>query len=107
MTARELLARMPELIDADKVADTEAVIQYDISEPTYQVLKGGALTVHQGQAENPDLTIQISDDNLVKLFRGELNPMTAFMTGKLKVKGNVVLAQKLVGMVDREKIDTA
>ena len=43
----------------------------------------------------------------LKLFRGELNPMTAMMTGRLRVKGNVMLAQRLLGMVDRAKLEAA
>lgn len=104
MTAKELLRRMPDALDPRAAVGTDAVIQYDISEPTYQVLREGELTVHDGRAENPDLTVAISDENLVSLFRGELNPMTAFMSGKLKVKGDMGLAQRLVGLVDREKV---
>lgn len=106
MTAKELLHRMPSALDPEAAEGTEAVIQYEISDPTYQVLHDGQLTVHDGRAENPDLTVVISDENLVKLFRGELNPMSAFMTGKLKVNGDVVLAQRLVGLVEREKLTT-
>lgn len=105
MTAQELLHRMPEALDPQAAAGTEATIQYEISEPTYQVLRDGELTVHEGRAENPDLTVTISDENLVKLFRGELNAMAAFMSGKLKVKGDMGLAQRLVGFVQRDKVD--
>jgi putative sterol carrier protein len=37
-------------------------------------------------------------------MKGELNPMSAFMTGKLKVDGNVMLAQRLVSHVDRSSL---
>jgi putative sterol carrier protein len=104
MTAKELLRMMPGALDPRAAAGTDAVIQYDISDPTYQVLKDGRLTVHDGRAEAPDLAVSISDENLVRLFRGELNPVTAFMTGKLKVQGDMGLAQNLVGFVDREKL---
>jgi putative sterol carrier protein len=104
MTAKELLRQMPDALDPEAAANTDAVIQYEISDPTYQVLRDGKLTVYDGRAENPDLTVSISDDNLVRLFRGELNPMSAFMTGKLKVKGDMGLAQRLVGFVDRQKV---
>lgn len=104
MTAKELLHQMPAVLDPRAAAGTEAVIQYEISDPTYQVLKSGQLTVHEGRAEKPDLTVVISDENLLSLFRGELNAMSAFMTGKIKVKGDVGLAQRLVGFVDREKL---
>ena len=106
MTAKQLLHRMPEALDHEAAAGTDATIQYDISEPTYQVLEGGELTVHDGTAPDPDLTIAIGDEDLVRLFRGELNPMAAFMTGRIKVRGDMVLAQKLVGFVDRRKLES-
>lgn len=104
MNAKQLLNRMPELLDAEAAAGTEAVIQYSISEPVYQVLTAGTLEVFEGEAAEPDLVIEISDDDLVKLFRGELNAMSAFMMGQIKLRGDMFLAQKLVGFLDRDKL---
>lgn len=42
-----------------------------------------------------DCELQVSIDNLVKLGTGELNPMLAFMGGKLKVKGDMGVAMKM------------
>ncbi len=103
MTANELLHRVPEVFDAGDMRGG-AVVQYDISQPVYHVLEGGTLVAHDGQAEAPDVTIRVSDENLIALMKGDLNPMSAFMTGKLKVQGDVMLAQKLVSQVDRRRL---
>ncbi|SDD65171.1 SCP2 sterol-binding domain-containing protein [Ruegeria marina] len=42
-----------------------------------------------------DCTIRLSQDNLVKLLTGKLNPMTGVMMGKLKISGNMAVAMKL------------
>ncbi|XP_005096557.1 peroxisomal multifunctional enzyme type 2 isoform X2 [Aplysia californica] len=42
-----------------------------------------------------DCTITVSDDNFMNLVAGKLDPQKAFMTGKLKLSGNIMLAQKL------------
>ncbi|WP_417678036.1 SCP2 sterol-binding domain-containing protein [Pseudodonghicola sp.] len=42
-----------------------------------------------------DCTIKLSAENLKKLLKGKLNPMTGVMMGKLKVSGNPAVAMKL------------
>jgi putative sterol carrier protein len=42
-----------------------------------------------------DATISASEDNFSKMVAGELNPTTAYMTGKLKIKGDMGAAMKL------------
>lgn len=104
LTARTLLERMPEVFDKEAAGDTRATIQYEIAEPMYQVLKDGTLQVCAGRADDPDLIITMSDDDVVELFRGNLNGMTAFMTGRVKIEGDMMLAQRLVGFVDQSKM---
>lgn len=106
MTAKELLLRIPEAVTAG--ADTpDAVVQFETSEPVHCVMDAGGVMVHEGTAERADVTVKVSDDNLIKLFKGELSPMMAMMTGKLKVTGNVALAQRLLAAVDRDKLQAA
>ncbi|MEM1303022.1 MAG: SCP2 sterol-binding domain-containing protein, partial [Pseudomonadota bacterium] len=45
--------------------------------------------------QDTDCTIRISRENLDKLIRGKLNPMTAFAMGKIKVSGDMGVAMKL------------
>src|SRR4051812_35034114 len=42
-----------------------------------------------------DCDLQVSIDNLVKMGTGDLNPMMAVMTGKLKIKGDMSIAMKM------------
>jgi putative sterol carrier protein len=42
-----------------------------------------------------DCDLQISVDNLVKMGNGDLNPMMAVMTKKLKIEGNMGIAMKM------------
>ena len=104
MTAKEMLYNMPHAFDSEAAKDTRATVQFDTEDPVYHTVDGGVMEVYEGRAENPDVTIKISGEDLVKLVRGELNGVAAFMGGKLKVQGNMELAQQLVSLVDREKL---
>ncbi|QPM91459.1 SCP2 sterol-binding domain-containing protein [Pseudooceanicola algae] len=59
----------------------------------------GAISIHGGTArlaDDPaDCTIHISRENLAKLMMGDLNPLTAFTFGKIKVSGDMAIAMKL------------
>jgi len=45
--------------------------------------------------KDADCTLSVTIDDLQKMGTGELNPMTAFMFGKLKVKGDMGVAMKI------------
>lgn len=82
----------------------DCTIQFNISTPMYATIKGGACTVATGTNAAADLGITMEDDDLVALLKGELNGMTAFMTGKLQIEGDLMLAQRLGSYFDASKL---
>jgi putative sterol carrier protein len=54
----------------------------------------GDVHVHEGGGE-ADTTIEASQDTFMQIVRGEQNPTSAFMMGKLKVRGDMGKAMKL------------
>lgn len=55
----------------------------------YLSSSGGSSTMAIGDLESPDVTVKQSYDTASAIAKGELNTQTAFMTGKLKVSGNL------------------
>jgi putative sterol carrier protein len=46
-----------------------------------------------------DATIQIDVEDFISLAKGALDPMMAFMSGKMKIQGDMLLAQKLAPLL--------
>jgi putative sterol carrier protein len=104
MSATELLKKLPAAFNASAAAGTDCTIQFNISTPMHAVIKDGACSVTEGTAGSSDLAITMEDDDLVALLKGELNGMTAFMTGKLQVEGDLMLAQRMGSFFDPAKL---
>lgn len=96
MTAKEFFEALPGKVDPQKTAgmtgsyvfDIEGVGQWTVA------VNDGAVTVVEG-AGTADCTIVASEETLLKIARGEANPTTAYMTGKLKIQGDMNAALKL------------
>ncbi|XP_013162898.1 PREDICTED: peroxisomal multifunctional enzyme type 2-like [Papilio xuthus] len=98
-----LFAKIDEQVKANPslAKSIGAVFLYNITENGKTVkqwtldLKAGL--VHEGAPKSgkPDTTMTLSDEDLIALASGTLNPQTAFLKGKLKIAGNLMLAQKL------------
>ena len=82
--------------DSSKAAGLNASYLFDIDGAgkwTVRVVDG---KVGVSESEEPaDTTISASEETFVKIINGEQNPTTAFMTGKLKVSGDMGNAMKL------------
>lgn len=86
-------------VDASKIAGMNAVYQFNLTGDaplTYSVaIADGAVAVSEGAAEKANIEITMAESDFNALIKGELNGQQAFLTGKLKVKGDMALAMKL------------
>ncbi|AXQ29426.1 SDR family NAD(P)-dependent oxidoreductase [Solimonas sp. K1W22B-7] len=58
-------------------------------------MKAGDGTVNPGDAANPDVTLELSDEDFIAMSTGKADPNKLYFGGKMKVSGNVMASQKL------------
>ena len=103
LTVADLMERMPGAIIPEKAAGVNSVIHFKFSgaEPGEwnAVIKDGKAEVARGIPHSkPNMTLMADSSDFVKLFTGEMDPMKAFMQGKVKLQGDMNLAMKLMQM---------
>ena len=82
-----------------KTAGMNAAYGFDLSGDEggahHIVIRDGKGEAGPGAPENPGVTISMKDSDFVDLATGKLDGTAAFMSGRLKIKGDMGLAMKL------------
>jgi putative sterol carrier protein len=95
-TAQEFFDALPSRVSPDRIEGMNNTYVFDIEGAGTWTVKvaDGAVTVTDG-AEEADCTFSASEETFEKIASGEQNATTAYMTGKLKIKGDMGAARKL------------
>ena len=90
---------------SDKAAGLDLSILFDLSGDGggqwNAVIDDGNFNVNKGAIDNPTATLSMDADDFEAMSKGDLNPMMAFMSGKIQVDGDlnaVMKFQSLVGL---------
>jgi putative sterol carrier protein len=98
VAAKDFFAGLESRVDESKLAGMNNSYLFDIEgEGQWFVdVKDSKVTVTEGGGDgSPDVTLTTSSDTFEKIASGDQNPTTAYMTGKLKIKGDMGAAMKL------------
>jgi putative sterol carrier protein len=99
----KLFDNMAQSVDASKIEDVNATIQFDLSGENgglyWDKMSDGRVESGQGAVDSPSMTLKASADDWAAVVSGEMNAMQAFMSGKLKIQGNMGLAMKLQSLI--------
>ncbi|MEO3745101.1 SCP2 sterol-binding domain-containing protein [Plantactinospora sp. B5E13] len=105
-----VFSRMPALFRADRAGSTNAVIHWTITggpdgnSNTYEVvIEDGTCQVTGTPSRDPRLSLTMGPVEFLKIVSGGANPVTMFMTGKLKAKGDLPLAANIANLFDIPK----
>jgi putative sterol carrier protein len=96
VAAKDFFEGLESDVDASKVAGVNNSYLFDIEgEGQWLVdVRDGKVTVNEGGGD-ADVTITSSAETFEQIRSGQQNPTTAYMTGKLKIKGDMGAAMKL------------
>ena len=95
-SVREFFEGLEARVDPSKAAGVTNSYLFDVEGAGQWLVDvdDGRVNVSEGGGD-ADVTITTSEDNFMRIVRGEQSPTTAYMTGKIKVKGDMGAAMKL------------
>jgi putative sterol carrier protein len=97
MTAKEFFDSLPGHADPERLAGVRASYLFDIAGEGrwLVVIDDGEVTVTEDPSDGADVEFSLSGETFSKLLARKQNPMVAYVTGKLKVKGDINVAMHL------------
>lgn len=99
----EIFKRMADHVEPDQIKDVDAVIHFKVTdapgggEDVYEaVFKDDAVSVnHEPTTDSPRVTISAAPVPFLRLVTGQASAPTMFMTGKLRISGDMVFAARM------------
>ena len=104
MTAQDFLAGLPAKISPEALTGIETTFHFNLDGGEIQKtlkVSGGKLEMLDGLIGEPKCAVSAKSETLMKLVKGEENPMMAVMMGKVKVSnpGELLKYAKLFGIM--------
>jgi putative sterol carrier protein len=100
----EIFRRMSEHLRADRAAGTHAVVHWRLTagdggyDRWETIIADGTCVVHRDYTRDPRVTITLHPTDFLKLITNNASGPVLFMTGKLKINGDLGFAARLTGL---------
>ncbi len=102
-SVREALKGIAGQFDPGAWKSGDAVLQFNLAGEGggefIARIEGDSLEIEEGTAESPDMTMTCSAEDFLALISGDLNAVSAFMSGQLKIDGELSLAMELQNLL--------
>ena len=102
MTAKDYLQDIVSKIKPEDVEGANTNIHFELGAENYTIaLNDGNASFHEGLVGEGELGMKASPENFMKVAQGDLNPMMAMMSGKLKIKNPAAMMKyaKMLGLM--------
>lgn len=98
-TVQEIFDRIVQ-VDPSAVQGVNGVMLFDLSGEdggkwTVTLVDGQAPQLAEGETVSPNVTFSIASQDFIAIATGQMNPISAFMQGKVRVSGDMALAMRL------------
>ncbi|MBP7999119.1 MAG: SCP2 sterol-binding domain-containing protein [Chloroflexi bacterium] len=102
MDVEQIFANLPKNVDVSKLGDFKATVVFSLTGEgggEWQVnIADGKVTTEKASAEKPTAKVTMDADDYKNMMSGKLNPVQAFMSGKVRVEGDLNAVMKLQSM---------
>lgn len=101
----DTLNRVVSKFNADAAADLDAVFQINVDDDDnnyFIKIKDAACNLDQGDHDDPTVTLSMDCETLQGIFSGDIDGMQAFMEGKIRAEGDIMLATRLTELFPRD-----
>lgn len=98
LTIEQIMLNTPKAFKPEAAEGVDATVQFNFTGPQASewilFIKDGRCVAEPGVADSPSMTMTIDSQDYIDIITGKLNAMQAFMGGKVKVTGDMMLAMK-------------
>ncbi|MGH1462656.1 MAG: SCP2 sterol-binding domain-containing protein [Neptuniibacter sp.] len=105
ISAEKVIKKLPERFVKENASNLCATFQLLLEDDSdfYISIDNDICEVSSGLHPDPNVTLITNSETMVNIINGETDGMSAFLTGKLRAEGNVMLATKLGKLFSRKK----
>ena len=99
-----ILNKLPTALNKEATDGVECILQLNLSVPFTIQINDSTCEVQQGENTDADVVLTTTDEVFVELLTGKIAGAMAFMSGKLKIDGDIMLAKEISDYFDASKL---
>lgn len=105
ISVAKVIEKLPSRFIAGNAQDLSVTFQFQVEDDSdfYISILEGECIINEGEHPDPNVTLIMDADTMIEVITGQKDGMSAFLTGKLRAEGDVMLATKLSKLFSREK----